>query len=111
MNKALAALASLLFSLLIPFVSFAQIPVSYQQNLVDYRAVEIDVEELKRELEDAPMKGVASINRNSSIIITPKYPANSLQATLLSIKFLSKVSIKMSLPNPINDIYYLSKST
>ena len=77
MKKNYQVLASLLF---VCFMSSnAQVSEGYQQNLADYLEVNIDVENVKSVLQNVPLKGLLSENRNSTVLINLPVPTGGTQ--------------------------------
>ncbi|MFT6320397.1 MAG: hypothetical protein ACJAT4_001322 [Granulosicoccus sp.] len=59
--------------------SNAQTLEKYQQNLSDYQEAFINVEALKNVLQNAPLKGLASENRKSKVLVNLPMPAGGTQ--------------------------------
>ena len=79
MNKTQSALAFMLLVLIVPLSLFSQVSEAYQASLIDYSEVTIDLTSLKSQLEEAPLKGLAQVNRASATIIDLPLPDGSIQ--------------------------------
>jgi metallopeptidase family M12-like protein/type IX secretion system substrate protein len=57
----------------------AQVPEKYQQNLLNYQEVTIDIQALKDKLQNVPFKGLASENRKSKTLVSLPIPTGGTQ--------------------------------
>jgi hypothetical protein len=77
MKKKYHLLTSLLFVCFM--YSNAQVSEGYQQNISNYLEVNIDVEDVRGVLQDAPLKGLVSDMRSSTVIINLPVPTGGTQ--------------------------------
>ncbi|WP_299362216.1 M12 family metallo-peptidase [Winogradskyella sp.] len=58
----------------------AQVPAKYSENLVHYKEVKIDINQLKSTLQTAPMKSTVSQNRRSTTVIELPMPSGDKES-------------------------------
>jgi hypothetical protein len=79
MTKSYNLIIFLLFLILSIVSAQGQVPSKYSENLVDYKEIIIDVNQLKSTLQNTQMKGVVGHNRSSNSIIELPIPTGGMQ--------------------------------
>jgi hypothetical protein len=79
MKKTHPSIITSLFILACFMTSGAQVPDRFKENLVGYLEVNIEIRNFKNILQNAPLKGVLSENRNSIVLIDLPVPTGGTQ--------------------------------
>ncbi len=99
MKKKYPLIISLLFVFGCFITSSAQVKERFQKNLSNYLEVNIDVENFKSTLQNAPLKGLFSKNRNSTVLINLPVPTGETQQFKVVEAPMMSPELSRQLPN------------